>query len=200
MSPAAKHATTIELVPLGHTAEPAVIDVALVADPLPRLEQIHRSRRRWQIFALSMTAAFIVVSTIGFVQYGNMLVACKLLRDARDHADQAKTDTERVLAENRKIYDKVIEDRRDTTQLANQLDVTLRQLGEQQANTLAHMEGDPRFKPLIDALRSEMKDAIGLIRREGEDQAAFLQLLADENFLGPPINRLVPVKPKMDDE
>jgi len=198
MSPATPPATVIELIPLGHAAEPAVIDVVLVADPLPRLEQLRHSRRRWQLFALFMAAAFTLVAILGAVQYGHLLVACKLLHDAREHADLARTETERALAENRKVYQQLHEDRRETAQMANLLDVALRRLGEPPPAPPPML--DPRLDRMMEQIQVETRDGLARLRQEGEEQVALIQLIAAENLFGPPVNRLVPVPPKADDE
>jgi hypothetical protein len=191
----------VKLVPVaGPPIDPAQMDVTLATDPLPQMELLRRSHWRWKFVALVSLVGFALITCVSALQFWGTFVTCQLLAQARQDAERARAETAQALDQNRKIFKELVTDRKEALQLRAGL-TAIRSEWEELQKQAMQVNGREEFgrqatQVLTDELAKEAERQLELLRREGQDQAAFLEALLHESYHGEAVNALVPRPPK----
>jgi hypothetical protein len=180
-------ASDVELVPLARPPlDQNQIDVTLATDPVPYLEKLRRTQRRWKLVGVACLFGFAVMTVLIAVQFAATWLTCRLLYEARQHADQAKQETAAALEENFRISGQLAGFREEMAARERQLAAAVQQWQLYEQKILQVLDRDNQLEAkrnvLVDLLIREADAAMDHIRREGEEQASMIAVLLQEKL------------------
>jgi vacuolar-type H+-ATPase subunit H len=196
----------VELVPIAPPPiDPLQMDVTLATDPLPQMDRLERSRWRWRFVALVSLIAFGIITPVSVMQFWGTFLTCQMLTEARLDAERAREETTRALDKSHKLYETVMLDRREAMSLRGQLSMLRDQWDQTQPRAVENRESltamNDKRQEILEVLAKEAEKMIEEIRREGQENAAFLEAVIQECYHGESVNPLVPkmTKPVVED-
>ncbi len=192
----------VELVPVAPPPiDPAQMDVTLATDPVPQMDRLERSRWRWRFVALVSLIAFGIITPVSLLQFWGTFLTCQLLTEARLDAERAKEETARVMEKSQKLYDMVVTDRREALAIRGQLAMLRDQWDQVPPRVVENRDGEATMNAkrqvMMELMAQEAERLIEEIRREGQENAAFLEAVIHECYHGEGVNPLVPKTPKL---